>query len=143
MSTVRNTVGLTVGKRIDHIFVRLNRKDNRDQLYLHFDDGTYIEIFGSFQCSSRIYEESVAGLRSTFRAQEDEASFVEYPTIPPETMHTTGGVFRSIAWARALSDSDLLHVASLGRTHHPPSVWALITTEAGRRGIVIPQHEPQ
>lgn len=79
MSTIRDTVGLTVGRRIDHVFTRTTRTHGRDQVYLHFDDGTYIEFYGSFQCSSQLREESVAELWAMFESQRDDGSFSEYP----------------------------------------------------------------
>lgn len=79
MSNIRDTVGHMVGRRIDHVFTRTIREDSRDQIYIHFDDGTHIEFYGSIQCSSRLRPVSITELRSMFTSQLEAGTFKEYP----------------------------------------------------------------
>lgn len=78
MSNLRSTVGQVVSRRVDRVFAR-SFPGSRQELYFHFDDGTYLEIFGTLQCSSYLRSDSIASMRARFEAQSKEASFVEYP----------------------------------------------------------------
>ena len=83
MSDMRATVGETVGRRIDAVFSRV-MNDGREQLYFHFDDGTYIEVYGrDMQCSSELRYTPVDELRGVFTKQAAWGRFVEYPSDGP------------------------------------------------------------
>jgi hypothetical protein len=58
--------------------------------------------------------------------------------LPPDAMHTTAGVFQALAWARALTDVELVAKVALGKNAHPPSLWALFFAELRRRGLADP-----
>jgi hypothetical protein len=73
MTGLRSTVGKAVGRLVDAVLVV--ERTARTELYFHFDDDTYFEIYGNFQCSSRLRSASLPLLRSDFHAGD---AVVEY-----------------------------------------------------------------
>ncbi len=71
---MRSAIGRIVGRRCDAVF--LVPHPERTEIYLHFDDDTYIEIYGNMQCYNDLRGATLETLRGDF-ARYPYA--VEYP----------------------------------------------------------------
>lgn len=71
----RDTLPSLVGRRIDHIF--LVQGEHFNSLYLHFDDETYVELWGDFDVSSYLRGGTVELLRGDFAGKVEFEEFGE------------------------------------------------------------------
>ena len=74
---LRDTVKEIVGRRVERVFAR--QLEGRQQLYLLFSDGSSIEFWGDFQCSSRIGSMTAQDIRAMFAHDRHPGPTMEFP----------------------------------------------------------------